>query len=249
MSSTVENQNPAKSIDVECDVTKILEEMGFSDDSDAFGYLRTAIILTVNDSDVIDSVTKIIYSAVANQYQTTESRVQSAMTRAIKKAWKIGDAKILNSYFGNTIGLNKETPTNSEFIAMIADNIRLKIENNDLKTNVSMFLKQFGFPADKKGYHYLRAAIMIEVNNPTIRDNGTNLIYALVANQYQTTAGPIENAITRAIHDMMYRRQDNADMINLYFGNVTWNWNTGSPENSDVIAILADALRSKLNSN
>jgi two-component system response regulator (stage 0 sporulation protein A) len=112
-----------------------------------------------------------------------------------------------------------------------------------------MFLKQFGFPADKKGYHYLRAAIMIEVNNPTIRDNGTNLVYALVTNQYQTTAGPIENAITRAIHDMMYRRQDNADMINLYFGNATWNWNTGSPENSDVIAILADALRSKLNSN
>ena len=118
MSSTVENQNPAKSIDVECDVTKILEEMGFSGDSDAFGYPRTAIILSVYDIDIINSVTKVLYPSVAKKYQTTTSRVQRAIRHAIEVAWDRGDVDTLNWYLGYT------KPTNRDFIASIADHLR-----------------------------------------------------------------------------------------------------------------------------
>ena len=91
-----------------------------------YQYLRTAILLTVNDSDIINSVTKVLYPSVAKKYQTTTSRVERAIRHAIEVAWDRGDVDTLNSYFGYTIQNNRGKPTNSEFIAMIADNLRLK---------------------------------------------------------------------------------------------------------------------------
>ena len=82
--------------------------------------------MTVNDSDIINSVTKILYPTVAKKYQTTTSRVERAIRHAIEVAWDRGDVEVLNSYFGYTIQINRGKPTNSEFIAMIADNLRLK---------------------------------------------------------------------------------------------------------------------------
>ena len=83
-------------------------------------------MLTINDSDIINSVTKILYPSVAKKYQTTTSRVERAIRHAIEVAWDRGDVDTLNSYFGYTIQNNRGKPTNSEFIAMIADNLRLK---------------------------------------------------------------------------------------------------------------------------
>jgi two-component system response regulator (stage 0 sporulation protein A) len=80
----------------------------------------------VNDSEIINSVTKILYPTVAKKYQTTTSRVERAIRHAIEVAWDRGDVEVLNSYFGYTIQVNRGKPTNSEFIAMIADNLRLK---------------------------------------------------------------------------------------------------------------------------
>ena len=88
--------------------------------------MRTAILMTVKDSDIINSVTKILYPSVAKQYYTTTSRVERAIRHAIEVAWDRGDVDTLNSYFGYTIQNNRGKPTNSEFIAMIADNLRLK---------------------------------------------------------------------------------------------------------------------------
>ena len=82
--------------------------------------------MTINDSDVINSVTKVLYPSVAKKYQTTTSRVERAIRHAIEVAWDRGDVDTLNSYFGYTIQNNRGKPTNSEFIAMIADNLRLK---------------------------------------------------------------------------------------------------------------------------
>ena len=82
--------------------------------------------MTVNDGDIINSVTKILYPSVARQYQTTSSRVERAIRHAIEVAWDRGDVDTLNSYFGYTIQNSRGKPTNSEFIAMIADNLRLK---------------------------------------------------------------------------------------------------------------------------
>ena len=82
--------------------------------------------LMIENSDLINAVTKILYPDVARKYQTTSSRVERAIRHAIEVAWDRGDIDTLNSYFGYTIQTNRGKPTNSEFIAMIADNLRLK---------------------------------------------------------------------------------------------------------------------------
>ena len=117
-----ENATP----DIETQVTKIIHQIGVPAHIKGYQYLRTAILLTIRDSDIINSVTKVLYPSVAKKYQTTTSRVERAIRHAIEVAWDRGDVDTLNSYFGYTIQNNRGKPTNSEFIAMIADNLRLK---------------------------------------------------------------------------------------------------------------------------
>lgn len=116
----------ARTPDIETQVTKIIHQIGVPAHIKGYQYLRTAILLTVKDSDIINSVTKILYPSVAKKYQTTTSRVERAIRHAIEVAWDRGDVDTLNSYFGYTIQNNRGKPTNSEFIAMIADNLRLQ---------------------------------------------------------------------------------------------------------------------------
>ncbi len=112
--------------DIETQVTKIIHQIGVPAHIKGYQYLRTAILMTVKDSEIINSVTKVLYPSVAKQYQTTTSRVERAIRHAIEVAWDRGDVDTLNSYFGYTIQNNRGKPTNSEFIAMIADNLRLR---------------------------------------------------------------------------------------------------------------------------
>lgn len=112
--------------DIETQITKIIHQIGVPAHIKGYQYLRTAILLTVSDSDIINSVTKILYPSVAKKYRTTTSRVERAIRHAIEVAWDRGDVDTLNSYFGYTIQNNRGKPTNSEFIAMIADNLRLR---------------------------------------------------------------------------------------------------------------------------
>ncbi len=115
-----------KSVDIEAQVTKIIHQIGVPAHIKGYQYLRTAILLTIKDSDIINSVTKVLYPSVAKKYSTTTSRVERAIRHAIEVAWDRGDVDTLNSYFGYTIQNSRGKPTNSEFIAMIADNLRLK---------------------------------------------------------------------------------------------------------------------------
>lgn len=119
-------QSAEKTPDIESQVTQIIHQIGVPAHIKGYQYLRTAILLTVNDSDIINSVTKVLYPSVAKKYATTTSRVERAIRHAIEVAWDRGDVDTLNSYFGYTIQNNRGKPTNSEFIAMIADNLRLK---------------------------------------------------------------------------------------------------------------------------
>ncbi len=112
--------------DMETQVTKIIHQIGVPAHIKGYQYLRTAILMTIADNDMINSVTKILYPTVAKKYATTTSRVERAIRHAIEVAWDRGDVDVLNSYFGYTIQNNRGKPTNSEFIAMIADNLRLK---------------------------------------------------------------------------------------------------------------------------
>ena len=114
--------------DMEAQVTKIIHQIGVPAHIKGYQYLRTAILMTIEDNDVINSVTKVLYPTVAKKYQTTTSRVERAIRHAIEVAWDRGDIDTLNSYFGYTIQNSRGKPTNSEFIAMIADNLRLKYQ-------------------------------------------------------------------------------------------------------------------------
>ncbi len=116
----------SENADMEAQVTKIIHQIGVPAHIKGYQYLRSAILMTIDDNDVINSVTKVLYPTVAKKYQTTTSRVERAIRHAIEVAWDRGDVDTLNSYFGYTIQNSRGKPTNSEFIAMIADNLRLK---------------------------------------------------------------------------------------------------------------------------
>jgi len=121
------NKQEAKNTpDMESQITKVIHQIGVPAHIKGYQYLRTAIMLAIEDTDIINSVTKILYPSVAQKYSTTSSRVERAIRHAIEVAWDRGDIDTLNSYFGYTIQNNRGKPTNSEFIAMIADNLRLK---------------------------------------------------------------------------------------------------------------------------
>lgn len=109
-------------------VTEIIHEIGVPAHIKGYHYLREAIIYTVKNGKSMSSVTKILYPTIAKQYKTTSSRVERAIRHAIEVAWDRGDIDVLNSYFGYTVQNQKGKPTNSEFIAMISDKIRLNLK-------------------------------------------------------------------------------------------------------------------------
>ncbi|MBQ7288449.1 MAG: sporulation transcription factor Spo0A [Clostridia bacterium] len=114
--------------DLELMVTEIIHQIGVPAHIKGYHYLREAICLSVKNAEIINSVTKLLYPTVAKKYQTTASRVERAIRHAIEVAWDRGNVDVLNSYFGYTIDNNRGKPTNSEFIAMIADKLRLRLK-------------------------------------------------------------------------------------------------------------------------
>ena len=112
--------------DLEARVTAIIHEVGVPAHIKGYQYLREAIIIAVEDMDVINAVTKVLYPEVAKRFGTTASRVERAIRHAIEVAWDRGDLETLQKYFGYTVSNAKGKPTNSEFIAMIADRLQLE---------------------------------------------------------------------------------------------------------------------------
>ena len=113
---------------IELRVTEILHEIGVPAHIKGYHYLRDSIIMSVEHPEIINAVTKQLYPSVAKKYDTTSSRVERAIRHAIEVAWDRGDIDVLNSYFGYTIHNDRGKPTNSEFIAMIADRLRLQLK-------------------------------------------------------------------------------------------------------------------------
>lgn len=112
-----------------CDITALLDrirQIGVPAHIKGYQYLREAIILTINDMDIINAVTKVLYPEVAKKFGTTPSRVERAIRHAIEVAWDRGDIEVLQKFFGYTVSNIKGKPTNSEFIAMIADCLSLR---------------------------------------------------------------------------------------------------------------------------
>ena len=114
--------------DMEIVVTDIIHQLGVPAHIKGYHYLRTAILYSIQDKSLLESVTKLLYPTVASMYETTASRVERAIRHAIEIAWDRGNVDTLNSFFGYTVDTGKGKPTNSEFIALITDKLRLRFK-------------------------------------------------------------------------------------------------------------------------
>lgn len=123
-----EEAAPTKPVvhDLEQDVTNMIHDIGVPAHIKGYQYLREAIMMSVKEPEMISSITKVLYPTIAKRFQTTPSRVERAIRHAIEVAWSRGRMETLDTLFGYTINTGKGKPTNSEFIALIADKIRLK---------------------------------------------------------------------------------------------------------------------------
>ncbi|MBR7070717.1 MAG: sporulation transcription factor Spo0A [Clostridia bacterium] len=128
ISPIVVKNNVVTDPELELMVTDIIHQIGVPAHIKGYHYLREAIILSIKDGEIINSVTKLLYPTVAKKHSTTSSRVERAIRHAIEVAWDRGDIDVLNSYFGYTVQNERGKPTNSEFIAMISDKLRLRLK-------------------------------------------------------------------------------------------------------------------------
>lgn len=126
IANTAEDMPETEGRDLEKDVTDMIHEIGVPAHIKGYQYLREAIMMSVEDVEMLGSITKILYPTIAKKYQTTPSRVERAIRHAIEVAWSRGRMETLDALFGYTINTGKGKPTNSEFIALIADKIRLQ---------------------------------------------------------------------------------------------------------------------------
>ena len=125
MTSEIINTNNRGPIDLETEITNIIHEIGVPAHIKGYQYLRDAIMMAVEDMNMLNSITKILYPTIAKNHQTTPSRVERAIRHAIEVAWSRGKMDTIDELFGYTVSVGKGKPTNSEFIALIADKIRL----------------------------------------------------------------------------------------------------------------------------
>lgn len=125
-SMTLQNTNKEESFDLETEITNVIHEIGVPAHIKGYMYLREAITMVVKDMELLSAVTKELYPSIAKKYNTTASRVERAIRHAIEVAWSRGQVETINKIFGYTIHNDKGKPTNSEFIAMVADKLRLK---------------------------------------------------------------------------------------------------------------------------
>lgn len=112
-----------RNLDIE--VTRVIQQMGVPAHVKGYQYLRDAIILVVEEMNLLGAVTKELYPLIAEKYDTTASRVERAIRHAIELAWDRGNVDMMNRFFGYTVNMDRGKPTNSEFIAMVADRLRI----------------------------------------------------------------------------------------------------------------------------
>lgn len=123
---TVVEQSADRENNLENDITGIIHEIGIPAHIKGYQYLREAIFMVVRDMDMLNCITKVLYPTIAKKFQTTSSRVERAIRHAIEVAWSRGKIEVIDELFGYTVNNGKGKPTNSEFIALISDKIRLE---------------------------------------------------------------------------------------------------------------------------
>ncbi len=124
LAADINNEN--QKVSIETDVTNMIHEVGIPAHIKGYQYLRDSIIMAIEESDILNSITKVLYPTIAKKYDTTASRVERAIRHAIEVAWERGRMETIEELFGYTVSNGKGKPTNSEFIALIADKLRLQ---------------------------------------------------------------------------------------------------------------------------
>lgn len=125
-SSTTRSAAESKPRNLEANITSIIHEIGVPAHIKGYLYLREAISMVYKDIELLGSITKVLYPDIAKKFNTTASRVERAIRHAIEVAWSRGNIDSISSLFGYTVSMSKAKPTNSEFIAMVADKLRLE---------------------------------------------------------------------------------------------------------------------------
>ncbi|MCD5323504.1 MULTISPECIES: sporulation transcription factor Spo0A [Pontibacillus] len=125
-SRSMRERKPEKKLNLDASITNIIHEIGVPAHIKGYMYLREAISMVYNDIELLGSITKVLYPDIAKKYNTTASRVERAIRHAIEVAWSRGNIDSISSLFGYTVSMTKAKPTNSEFIAMVADKLRLE---------------------------------------------------------------------------------------------------------------------------
>lgn len=128
---TTTKANKLTTFDLETRVTEIIHEIGVPAHIKGYKYLRDAVIRVVNSPDLVEAITKELYPQVAKEFSTTPSRVERAIRHAIEVAWDRGDLDTLQYWFGYTVSSTKGKPTNSEFVSLISDKIRLEMKRGE----------------------------------------------------------------------------------------------------------------------
>lgn len=238
---------------LEAFVINAIHDTGIPANILGYEYLLEALKIVVRDKSKIRDITKEIYVPVAEQFDATPSRVSKAIARAIVIGWDRGDLATLESYFGYRASNAKGWPANSEYIALVAEKIRLRLSANEpmprfadveksINETVAKVLKSLGVPEHIKGYQYLRQALIIMVEDqnyygrsgsvtPTI----TKVIYPEVARIFNTTAERVQRAMSHAI-EVAWDRGD-LKTLQHFFG-YTINNTKGKPTNSEFLTII-----------
>ncbi len=126
---------PAPKVDIELEVTNLLHELGVPAHIRGYHYLRYAIALVIKDVTILNSITKALYPEIAIKFDTTPNRVERAIRHAIETSWERSELEVINRLFRYTVRNDRGKPTNSEFIALLADKLRLKLKNKQLIEN------------------------------------------------------------------------------------------------------------------
>lgn len=125
---TLDNsRQPDQNLNIEIEVTNMMHEIGIPPHMSGYQFIREAIMMTIDNSKLFNSITKVLYPSVAEKYGSTPQKVERAIRNAIESAWERGNPDSVDTLFGYTVNYSKGKPTNSEFIAMIADKVRINI--------------------------------------------------------------------------------------------------------------------------
>lgn len=244
-------------ISMERFIANMLHEIGIPANIRGYRYLLEAVKLAAQNPDAVSSMEESVYTPVADCFCTTPSKVRSAIRRAIEIGWDRGDLDALQAYFGYSVSNTKGMPTNSEFIALIAERVRhselpvaVSRGENQPKVDsmITGILGEIGILAHGKGYQYLREAILIAVYDAVNEMEGlsvTNVLYPWLAKTFDTTPSRVEWAMRHVI-EVAWDRCD-PDTLRRFFG-YTVSHTKGKPTNSEFITMIAEQIRLSLQS-